>query len=141
MFEGWPLLSLLVWLPIAGGVAVLAIGGRSPALVRWLALLTALVTFLLSLPLWTGFDPHGGMQFVERVAWIPSFGVNYALGGDGIAMPMIILTTFSIVLVVLAGWEVITDRPWAYYAAFLIMEGIMNGVFAAMDAILFYVFW
>jgi len=141
MFEGWPLLSLLVWLPIAGGVALLAIGGRSPALVRWLALLTALVTFLLSLPLWTGFDPHGGMQFVERVAWIPSFGANYALGGDGIAMPMIILTTFSIVLVVLAGWEVITDRPWAYYAAFLIMEGIMNGVFAAMDAILFYVFW
>lgn len=141
MFEGWPLLSLLVWLPIAGGVALLAVGRQSPSLTRWLALLTAAVTFLLSLPLWTGFDPHGGMQFVERVSWIPAFGIQYALGVDGIAMPLILLTTFSILIVVVAGWEVITDKPWAYYACFLIMEGVMIGVFAAMDAILFYVFW
>src|SRR5690606_17327728 len=90
---------------------------------------------------WTQFQPGAAMQFVESVDWIPAFGVKYALGVDGIAMPMIILTTFSIVLVVLAGWEVITQRPAAYYASFLIMEGIMVGVFAALDAILFYVFW
>ncbi|NLO80480.1 MAG: NADH-quinone oxidoreductase subunit M [Xanthomonadaceae bacterium] len=141
MFEGWPLLSVLVWLPIAGGVALLAIGRQSAVLTRWLALVFAALTFLLSLPLWTGFDPHGGMQFVERVPWIPVFGIEYALGVDGIAMPLIILTTFSTLIVVLAGWDTITDKPSAYYACFLIMEGIMNGVFAAMDAILFYVFW
>src|SRR5690606_35826050 len=141
MFEGWPLLSVLVWLPIAGGVALLAIGRQSAVLTRWLALVFAALTFLLSLPLWTGFDPHGGMQFVERVPWIPVFGIEYALGVDGIAMPLIILTTFSTLIVVLAGWDTITDKPSVYYACFLIMEGIMNGVFAAMDAILFYVFW
>lgn len=141
MFEGWPLLSVLVWLPIAGGVALLAICRQSAVLTRWLALVFAALTFLLSLPLWTGFDPHGGMQFVERVPWIPVFGIEYALGVDGIAMPLIILTTFSTLIVVLAGWDTITDKPSAYYACFLIMEGIMNGVFAAMDAILFYVFW
>ena len=84
MFEGWPLLSVLVWLPIAGGVALLAIGRQSAVLTRWLALVFAALTFLLSLPLWTGFDPHGGMQFVERVPWIPVFGIEYALGVDGI---------------------------------------------------------
>lgn len=141
MFEGWPLLSLLVWLPIAGGVVLMVLGDRSPTLARWIALLTALATFLLSLPLWTGFDPQGGMQFVERLSWIPAFDVEYALGVDGIAMPLIVLTTFSIVIVVLAGWEVITSRPYAYYASFLIMEGIMVGVFSALDGILFYVFW
>jgi NADH-quinone oxidoreductase subunit M len=141
MFEGWPLLSLLVWFPIAGGVALMAIGGRSPSLVRWLALLVAALTFLMSLPLWSGFDPQGGMQFVERVSWIPAFGIDYALGVDGIAMPMILLTTFSTLIVVVASWESIKDRRWAYLACFLIMQGVMVGVFAAMDAILFYVFW
>jgi NADH-quinone oxidoreductase subunit M len=141
MFEGWPLLSLLVWFPIAGGVALMAIGGRSPSLVRWLALLVAALTFLMSLPLWSGFDPQGGMQFVERVSWIPAFGIDYALGVDGIAMPMILLTTFSTLIVVVASWESIKDRQWAYLACFLIMQGVMVGVFAAMDAILFYVFW
>src|SRR5690625_4910472 len=141
MFEGWPLLSVLVWLPIAGGVTLLAIGKRSAVLTRWLALLFAAVTFLLSLSLWTGFDPHGGMQFVERVLWIPAFGIEYALGVDGVAMPLIILTAFSILVVVVSGWDTISDKPWAYYASFLIMEGVMHGVFAAMDAILFYVFW
>jgi len=141
MFEGWPLLSLLVWLPIAGGLVLLAIGDRAPGAVRGLALATAVLTFLLSLPLWTQFQPAGGMQFVESVDWIPSFGVKYALGVDGIAMPLIILTTFCMILVVLAGWEVIQTKPAAYFASFLIMEGIMVGVFAALDAILFYVFW
>jgi NADH-quinone oxidoreductase subunit M len=141
MFEGWPLLSLLVWLPIVGGVLLLALKDAGLGVVRWTALAVALLTFLLSLPLWTGFDPGAGMQFVENVAWIPAFDVNYALGIDGIAMPLIILTTFSIVIVVLAGWEVIVNRPAQYYAAFLIMEGIMVGVFCALDAILFYVFW
>ena len=141
MFEGWPLLSLLVWLPIAGGLLLLAMGNRSIGAARWTALAIALLTFLLSLPLWSGFDPAAGMQFVEDVAWIPAFDIRYALGVDGIAMPLIILTTFSIVLVVLAGWEAIQNRPAQYYASFLIMEGIMVGVFSALDAILFYVFW
>lgn len=119
----------------------MAIGGRSPSLVRWLALLVAAISFLMSLPLWSGFDPHGGMQFVENVSWVPAFGIHYALGVDGIAMPMILLTTFSTLIVVVSSWSSVADRQWAYYACFLIMQGIMVGVFAAMDAILFYVFW
>lgn len=142
MFADWPLLSLLVWLPIFGGLVLLAIGDRMPGIVRGLALAVSVATFLLSLPLWTGFDRGtADMQFVEFASWIPAFDINYYLGVDGISMPLIVLTTFSMIFVVLAGWKVITYKPHAYMAAFLIMEGIMVGVFAAMDAILFYVFW
>jgi len=140
MLEGWPLLSLLVWLPIIGGGAVLVT--RSDNAARWLSLVISGLVFVLSLPLWIGFE--GGtaaMQFVERVPWIEAFGIDYHLGVDGIAMPLIILTAFTTVLVVIAGWEVIQYKPAAYYAAFLIMEGIMIGVFSALDAILFYIFF
>jgi NADH-quinone oxidoreductase subunit M len=135
-----PLLSFVVWLPILGGLLVLAL--KDTVNPRPLALAVAMLTFLTSLLLYTGFDTTtADMQFQEQVSWIPSLNVFYHLGVDGIAMPLIILTTFTTVLVVLAGWEVIKDRPAQYMAAFLIMEGLMNGVFSALDAVLFYVFW
>ncbi len=142
MFEALPLLSLLIWLPIVAGAVLLCVGDRSVERARRFALAVAGVVFLLSLPLWFGFE--GGtaaMQFVERAPWIPAFGIDYYLGVDGISMPLLVLTTFSTLLVVAAAWEVITYKPHQYLAAFLIMEGIMVGVFAAIDAILFYVFF
>lgn len=137
------LLSLLIWLPIVGGLVVLfGTGERNTNASKWLSLLVALATFLLCLPMWTGFDTTtAGMQYVESLSWIPSLKINYALGVDGFAMPLIALTSFTTVLVVLAGWEVIEKRVSHYMAAFLIMTGLMNGVFAATDAMLFYVFW
>jgi NADH-quinone oxidoreductase subunit M len=141
MMADMPLLSLVIWVPILGGLAVLAYGRNTP-LLRWLALGFASLTFLLSLPLYSQFDVSSAqMQFQELLPWIPSFNARYHLGVDGFSMPLILLTTFSTVLVVLAGWEVIQYRVAQYMSAFLIMEGLMNGVFAALDAVLFYVFW
>ena len=135
------LLSLLIWLPIVGGLAVLLLGGRHGS-ERWLSLLIAVLTFALSLPLWAGFEAGtADMQFVERMPWISVFNAEYFLGVDGFSMPLILLTTFLTPIVVLAGWEVIKLRPAQYFAAFLILEGLMIGVFAALDALLFYVFW
>lgn len=142
MFSVWPILSLVVWLPIVAGVLILMIGDRSPVAVRRVALASAVLTFLVSLPLYTGFDPRSAaMQFIEYGAWIPTFNINYHLGVDGISMPLIILTTFTTVLVVAAAWEVIGEKVAQYMAAFLIMEGMMNGTFAALDSILFYFFF
>jgi NADH-quinone oxidoreductase subunit M len=142
MSSSLPILSILVWLPILGGAAVLGLGDRRPGLVRQLALAMAILTFVASLPLWLNFDPHtAAMQFSERAAWIPAFDAWYHLGVDGISMPLILLTTFMTVLVVIAGWDSVKSRPSQYFAAFLILEGIMIGVFAAVDALLFYVFW
>jgi NADH-quinone oxidoreductase subunit M len=137
-----PILSLTIWLPILGGMLVLGSGDKAPNVTKWLALAIAVATFLVSLPLYTGFQAGTAeMQFVERAAWIPAFDVNYHLGVDGISMPLILLTTFVTVLVIVAGWEVIEYKPAQYMAAFLFMEGAMVGVFSALDAILFYVFW
>jgi NADH-quinone oxidoreductase subunit M len=142
MIADWPILSLTVWLPIIGGLMVLASGDRVANATKWTALVVAVLTFIVSLPLWFGFDSATAqMQFVERVPWIPAFNVEYYMGVDGISMPLIILTTFITPLVVIAGWEVIKYRPSQYMAAFLIMEGVMVGVFSALDAMLFYVFW
>ncbi|MET0108596.1 MAG: NADH-quinone oxidoreductase subunit M [Candidatus Thiodiazotropha sp.] len=142
MIADWPILSLTVWLPIIGGFMVLASGDREANATKWTALIIAILTFIISLPLWFAFDSStSSMQFVERVPWIPSFDVEYYMGIDGISMPLIILTTFITPLVVIAGWEVIKYRPSQYMAAFLIMEGVMVGVFSALDAMLFYVFW
>jgi NADH-quinone oxidoreductase subunit M len=128
----WPLLSTVVWLPIIGGALVLISGDKSPNVSRWLALLVSVLTFAVSIPLYTQFDSStAAMQFVEKAAWVPQFGVNYYLGVDGISMPLIILTTFITILVVIAGWEVIQFKPSQYMAAFLMMEGVMVGVFAA----------
>ena len=135
------LLSLLIWLPIVGGIAVILLGGRFGS-DRWLSLGVAVTTFVLSLPLWAGFESGtADMQFVERMPWIRMFRAEYFLGVDGFSMPLIMLTTFLTPIVVLAGWEIIKVRPAQYFAAFLIMEGLMIGVFAALDALLFYVFW
>ncbi len=141
--ESLPLLSLVIWTPIVGGVWVLlAAGEGNAATARAVALAVAVATVLLSVPLYTEFDTAThAMQFVERVPWIPTFDIYYHLGVDGISMPLILLTTFSTVLVILSAWEVIQHRVAQYMAAFLIMEGLMNGVFAALDAILFYVLW
>ena len=137
-----PLLSVLIWFPILGGLAVLVAGDQEPWGARSLALIVSVLTFLLSIPLYTGFDTSTAqMQFVEFSPWIAAFNANYHLGVDGISMPLILLTTFTTPLVVLAGWEVIRYKPAQYMSAFLIMEGLMIGVFAALDAVLFYVFW
>jgi NADH-quinone oxidoreductase subunit M len=137
-----PLLSLLIWLPIFGGFATLLAGDKEPWGGRSIALLFSIATLLLSIPLYTGFDVStADMQFVEMTPWIAAFNIHYHVGVDGIAMPLILLTTFTTVLVVLAGWEVIQRKVAQYMAAFLIMEGLMIGVFSALDAVLFYVFW
>ena len=140
---GLPLLSLVIWTPIIGGLWVLVVGARRGAsTVRAVALAVSLATFALSLLLWTEFAPATHeMQFGERAVWISAFDIHYHLGVDGISMPLVILTTLMTVLVVLAGWEVIKEKPAQYMAAFLIQEGLMVGAFSALDAILFYVFW
>jgi NADH-quinone oxidoreductase subunit M len=138
----WPILSVLIWLPIANGVVLLALGERAVVAGRWLALLGSLATFVLSLPLWMNFDvTTAAMQFVEYREWINAFNATYHLGVDGFAMPLVVLTTFITPFVVLAGWTAIENRQTQYYAAFLILEGLMVGVFASLDALLFYVFW
>jgi NADH-quinone oxidoreductase subunit M len=137
-----PILSIVVWLPIIGGLVVLAASEFESLNPRPIALGFAVLTFLLSLLLYSGFDvTTAAMQFEERASWVETFNIWYHLGVDGISMPLIILTTFTTVLVVLSGWEVIKKKPAQYLAAFLMMEGLMNGVFAALDAMLFYVFW
>ncbi len=136
-----PILSVLIWLPIIGGIAVLLCRDSVYA-ARWLALLVSMVTMLLSFGLYIGFDTTtANMQFVERLPWVETFNIEYYLGIDGFSMPLMILTTISTLLVVIAGWQVIKDRIAQYMAAFLIMEGLMLGVFAALDAILFYLFF
>jgi NADH-quinone oxidoreductase subunit M len=138
----WPILSVLIWLPIVGGLVMLALGEKGIALGRWIALATSAVTFGISTLLYTNFDSTAAqMQFVERANWLPQFQSFYALGVDGFAMPLIVLTTFITPLVVIAAWTVIEKKPAQYFASFLILEGLMVGVFAATDALLFYVFW
>lgn len=143
MFADWPLLSLVVWLPVIGGIAVLLSGDKGDSEgSRRLALIVAIATFVLSLGLYINFDNSTAlMQFEERFEWIGAFNIYYHLGVDGLSMPLIILTTFTTILVILAGWEVIKNKASQYLAAFLIMEGLMNGVFAALDSMFFYVFW
>jgi NADH-quinone oxidoreductase subunit M len=137
------LLSLAIWTPIAFGVILLALGRDEQAgAVRWVALIGALVSFLVTLPLYTGFDASTAqMQFVENAAWIEAFNINYHLGVDGISLWFVLLTAFINVIVVIAGWEVIERKVNQYMAAFLILSGLMIGVFAALDGILFYVFF
>ena len=138
-----PLLSLLIWTPIVGGLWVLLAGGKSnPDAARAVALTVSIVTFVLSVPLYMWFElGEHRMQFTEQTEWIPAFGITYHLGVDGFSMPLILLTTFTTVLVVIAGWEVIKDKVPQYLAAFLIQEGCMIGAFSSLDAMLFYVFW
>ena len=136
------LLSLLIWLPIAAGLVVLLLGERNIVAGRWISLLATLATLALCVPLWRNFNTHtAAYQFIEKAAWIPRFHAYYALGVDGISMPLIVLTALMTIPVVIAAWDVIKARPAQYYASFLIMEGLMIGVFSATDALLFYFFW
>jgi NADH-quinone oxidoreductase subunit M len=135
-------LSLAIWVPIVAGLIVLAVGDRNIREVRWISLLGATVGFLVTIPLVTGFQTGtSAMQFVELNPWIPRFNVNYHLGVDGISVLFILLNSFITVLVVIAGWEVIRNKVAQYMAAFLVMSGLLNGSFAALDAVLFYVFF
>jgi NADH-quinone oxidoreductase subunit M len=138
-----PYLSLAIWVPIVAGVAVLAIGrDRDAPTARWVALAGALAGFIVTIPLFTHFDlTTAAMQFVERREWIPYFDIYYHLGVDGISVLFLLLNSFTTLLVVWAGWRVITRRVAQYMAAFLIMSGLINGAFAALDGILFYVFF
>ena len=138
-----PWLSLAIWLPIVAGVVVLASGSEKNAReARVIAFIGALAGFLVTLPLFAEFDiGTSAMQFVEDAPWIERYNIRYHLGVDGIAMPFLLLNSFITVLVVLAGWDVIQSRVSQYMASFLIMSGLMNGVFASLDALLFYVFF
>jgi NADH-quinone oxidoreductase subunit M len=135
-------LSLAIWVPIVAGLVVLAVGDRNLREAKGIALLGAIVGFLVTIPLVTGFQTGtSDMQFVELNPWIPRFNVNYHLGVDGISVLFILLNSFITVLVVIAGWEVIRSKVAQYMAAFLVMSGLLNGTFAALDAVLFYVFF
>jgi NADH-quinone oxidoreductase subunit M len=137
------LLSLAIWIPIVAGLLILAAGGdRNASLQRSIALGGAVFGFLVTLPLYAGFDlQNPGMQFVQNIPWIARFNINYHLGVDGISLLFVLLNSFITVLVVIAGWTVIENRVGQYYASFLVLSGLLNGVFSALDAVLFYVFF
>jgi len=143
MQNTFPWLSLSIWIPIFFGVLILGVGrDRAAPLVRMLALVGSLLGLLATLPLYTGFDAGKvGMQFVEDVVWIGRLNAHYRLGIDGISVWFILLTAFINVLVVLAGWEVIEEKVAQYYASFLVLSGLLIGVFSAIDGLLFYVFF
>jgi NADH-quinone oxidoreductase subunit M len=141
-FQSLPLLSLLIWLPILGGALTLMLGNGRPQAARWTALAFSLAALALSIPLFTGFDyASPGMQFVEAKAWIPAYDIFYNLGADGISVALIGLTTLVTVLVLVGAWGSIDKRVSQYVAAMLVLEGLMIGVFSALDAMLFYVFF
>jgi NADH-quinone oxidoreductase subunit M len=137
------LLSLAIWTPIVFGAILLALGRDNQArMVRWIALVGAIVSFLVTLPLYARFDTStAAMQFVEKAPWIDRFNVSYHLGLDGLSFWFVLLTAFITVVVVISAWEVITERVNQYMGAFLILSGLMIGVFSALDAVLFYVFF
>ena len=142
MLSSLPILSTLIWLPIVGGLLVLMAKNISMSFAKWFALAISLATLLVSIAMLKGFDSSQfAMQFYEQKVWISAFNIYYALGVDGIAVPLILLTTIVTVLVIIAGWEVSKDKIAEYFAAFLILEGLMIGVFCALDAILFYIFF
>ncbi len=142
-FMGAGLLSAAIWIPILTGVILLAVGDdRRAELVRAVALVGSLLGLLVTIPLYTGFDPASdGLQFVERMPWIERYGISYFLGIDGLSIWLVLLTALITVVVVIAGWRVITERVAQYMASFLILSGLMIGVFSAMDGLLFYVFF
>jgi len=136
------LLSLVIWLPIVGGAIVSLVGNARADTARWLSLAIAIATLIASVPLLTGYDASAGtMQFLESHVWIGAIAANYHLGVDGISIALIALTTFTTVLVIIGAWDSVHERVNQYLAAFLILEGLMIGVFAALDALLFYVFF
>lgn len=142
MITDIPILSILIWLPILAAIIVLFFGDRRANAARIVTVSSAVISLLFCVLLWWGFNGNSsGMQFQEHIAWIPVYGINYALGVDGISMPMVVLTCFTTLIVILASWTMVKKNVAQYLATFLIMQGTVVGVFAAMDAILFYFFW
>lgn len=141
--HSFPILSTAIWLPIVFGLLTLLVGSdKNPAAARWVALIGSLLGLAVTIPLITGFDSStAALQFVEQTTWIERFNISYHLGVDGISMWFVVLTALITVIVVIAGWEVITEHVSQYLAAFLILSGIMIGVFSAADGLLFYVFF
>ena len=137
-----PLLSTLIWLPILGGLITFLLGDRRIGSAKVFALLVTIATFLLSIQLYAGLDQSvAAMQFGEQLPWLPGFNINYSLGVDGISVALIMLTTFTTVLVLMGSWSSIDNRAHQYFAAMLVLEGLMIGVFCALDAVLFYIFF
>ncbi|WP_321891628.1 NADH-quinone oxidoreductase subunit M [Paraburkholderia tropica] len=138
-----PILSIAIWMPILFGVVVLVVGSdRNPGRARWLALIGSVLSFLVTIPLVSGFDTTtAALQFEEKAVWIDRFNIAYHLGVDGIAMWFVVLTALITVIVVIAGWQVIKEDVAQYFAAFLVLSGLMIGVFCAADGLLFYVFF
>lgn len=143
MLQQWPLLSLMIWLPVLGGIIVLFTGNdRHAQRARYIALFFALLNVVLGGVLYWYFNNNTyAFQFHEHLAWIPTYGINYDLGVDGISLPLVLLTAFTTLLVILSSWQTIHQKVSQYLATFLIMQGMVIGVFAALDAMLFYVFW
>lgn len=138
------LLSLLIWVPVIGAILAVLVDqkNRNPLMAKWIGLIFALITLALCIPLLCNFDVKGyHLQFVETINWIPSLAINYTLGVDGISVLFIALTAFTNLVVILSAWNVIKDRVGQYMAIFLLSTGILNGTFAATNAILFYIFW
>ena len=139
----WPILSLVTFLPLVGAVFIMLVRGSDAVVARnarWVALWTSLLTFLISLLLWVHFDPaNPGFQFVEKRDWMTAFGITYHMGVDGISMLFVLLSTLLTPLCILASWEAIENRVKEYMIAFLVLETMMVGTFAALDLVLFYV--
>src|SRR3990172_8188886 len=138
-----PLLSYAIWVPIVAALLVLAAGGdRNAPVQRWLALAGSITGFVVTIPLYLNFRLDvAGMQFVELAPWIQQFNIHYHLGVDGISLLFLMLNSFITILVVISGWSVIENRVGQYLASFLVLSGLLNGVFSALDAVLFYVFF
>ena len=141
-------LNILIWLPIFSGIAVLLISYteknifKKSDVLHYFSLLMSLIIFFFGIVLYINYDSgNAALQFVQRLSWIDSLGVEYHIGIDGISLALILLTTFMTPLVILSSWESIKKQPYQYFSAFLILEGLMIGVFSSLDAILFYVFW
>jgi NADH-quinone oxidoreductase subunit M len=139
----YPILSIAIWMPIVFGLLVLAVGNdRNPGPARWIALIGSILSFIVTIPLMTDFDTSSAkLQFVEHAKWIERFNITYYLGVDGISMWFVVLTALITIIVVIAAWEVIRKNVSQYLAAFLILSGIMVGVFSSADGMLFYVFF
>ena len=137
------ILSYSIWTPVfLGGLILLLSSKLSNTQAKWLSLISSIISFLITLPLYSSFDfSFGQFQFQEFFHWIPAFHINYHLGVDGFAVPLILLTSLTTMIVVIASWTSIEDRVAQYMAAFLIMSGLMIGVFSALDAMLYYIFW
>ncbi len=139
VFSDWPLLSVAIWFPIVGGLIVLVLGDQTA---KKTALAVSIVTFVLSLMLLSGFSSQTAQfQLVEQLPWLTGLSIEYFIGIDGISLPLIILTTFINIVVVISAWEVIKTKPAMYMGSFQLMTGLMIGVFSALDSILFYIFW